>query len=435
MRSFRTILALSGAFTLAACGGDTGPQTVGGVAPPAGPSPVTPTPTHSFVAPTEPKTYEGLGAVQHYEYYTYSNTPQGRQGGQLYGGDANTVRDSGISITYNPRDAIFDLTITRPKGIVSVPVLRFQDPVHRTDFAGVNKPQIGVPDFSGAGTQLPSNAVPLAGIQYLDAGSSTTQRQISSCYARCNSVDPQLPPLVSDYPNGTDQYNYNGVTLFYQKPGTTTKYVTYAGFVRNQIIVEIQQPDPTTPSYLRNTYYFDRAAFVFGERTPLASIPKSGSGTFSGDMIASLVHNNQLDIDPLYPTYIQWMMGSQKTTIDFAALSVKTDFTGTVLAPAMEAYTTHQPALAAGTVFTAFADSTIDLVNKGGFTGQFGCASFAGACVRGQAVPAGALLIAGSSIDGAFFGPNGEEIGGGFRVVGGTPDQRIDVVGAFTGKK
>lgn len=430
MRSFRTILALSGAFTLAACGGDTGPQSVGGAAPPAGPS-ATPTPTHSFVAPTEPKTYEGLGAVQHYEYYTYANTPQGRQGGQLYGGDANTVRDSGISITYNPRDAIFDLTISRPKGIVSVPALRFQDPVHRTDFAGAAKPQVGVPDFSGVGTVLPANAVPLAGIQYLDAGSETSQRRIDSCYSQCGTPNA----LVSDYPNGADQYTYNGVTLFYQKPGTTTKYVTYAGFVRNQIVVEVQQPDPNTPAYLRNTYYFDRAAFVFGERTPLSAIPKTGTATFSGDMIASLVHNNQLDVDPLYPTYLQWMMGSQKTTIDFAGLTVKTDITGTVLAPAFDAYTTHQPALAAGTVFTAWADSTIDLVNKGGFTGQFGCASFAGACTRTAGAPAGALVIAGSSIDGAFFGPNGEEIGGGFRVVGGTPDQRIDIVGAFTGKK
>lgn len=432
MRSFRTILALSGAVTLAACGGDTGPQSVGGAAPPPAASP---TPTHSFVAPTEPKTYEGLGAVQHYEYYTYSNTPTGRQGGQLYAGDANTVRDSGISITYNPRDAIFDLTINRPKGIVSAPALRFQDPVHRTDFAGAAKPQVGVPDFSGAGTPLPANTTPLAGIQYLDAGSSTTQRQISSCYVSCGPNDPIANRLVSDYPNGTDQYNYHGVTLFYQKPGTTTKYVSYAGFVRNQIVVEIQEPDTGAPTYLRNTYTFDRAAFVFGERTPIASVPKSGTGTFSGDMIASLVYNPMLDTDVNYPTYIQWMMGRQTSVVDFGALSVKTDFTGTALAPAFDAYTTHEFALAPGTRFSAYSDATIDLVNKGGFTGQFGCAAFGATCTRGQPLPAGALVIAGSSIDGAFFGPNGEELGGGFRIVGGTPDQRIDIVGAFTGKK
>jgi hypothetical protein len=47
--------------------------------------------------------------------------------------------------------------------------------------------------------------------------------------------------------------------------------------------------------------------------------------------------------------------------------------------------------------------------------------------------------IAGSSLDGAFYGPGGSaeklEVGGGFRIVGGTPDQRIDIMGAFTGKK
>ncbi|MDB5710610.1 MAG: transferrin binding protein-like solute binding protein, partial [Sphingomonas bacterium] len=45
------------------------------------------------------------------------------------------------------------------------------------------------------------------------------------------------------------------------------------------------------------------------------------------------------------------------------------------------------------------------------------------------------LVIAGSSIDGAFDGPNGEELGAGFRIVGGTPDQRIDILGVLTGKK
>ena len=37
--------------------------------------------------------------------------------------------------------------------------------------------------------------------------------------------------------------------------------------------------------------------------------------------------------------------------------------------------------------------------------------------------------------DGAFYGPNGEEAGGGFRIVGGKPDERVDIVGAFVGKK
>ena len=45
------------------------------------------------------------------------------------------------------------------------------------------------------------------------------------------------------------------------------------------------------------------------------------------------------------------------------------------------------------------------------------------------------MVIAGSSIDGAFYGPNGVELGGGYRIVGGTPDERIDILGTFVGQR
>ncbi|WP_173203779.1 transferrin-binding protein-like solute binding protein [Sphingopyxis sp. BSNA05] len=44
-------------------------------------------------------------------------------------------------------------------------------------------------------------------------------------------------------------------------------------------------------------------------------------------------------------------------------------------------------------------------------------------------------MIAGSSINGAFYGPDAEELGGGYRIVGGTPDERIDILGTFVGKQ
>jgi hypothetical protein len=410
MRSFRTFLALSGAVTLAACGGDTGPQTVGSVAPPAG----TPAPTHSFVKPTEAKTYEGIGGVQHYQYYTDSNGVA--QSGQLYGGDANTVRDSGISLTYNPRDAIFELTINRPKGLVNVDGFRFQDPAHRTAFGGAAQPQAGVPQFAAS-----------RDIQYLEAGSGrgSTLSPSSQFY---NGVN--YSAADSDYVVGADQFTNTTQTFFYQKPGTTTKYVTYAGFVRNTVSAALQQPDPASPAELRETYSLDRAAFVFGERTPNAAVPKSGSGSYAGEMIASLVFNPLIDTDTTAPTYLQWMQGNHTTTVDFAALKVTSNFTGTVFGPTFDAYTSGQSVLPAGSTFSASATGTIDLVNRGGFVGQFTSAGF----VR-PGLADFPLVIAGSSFDGAFFGPNGEELGGGFRIVGGTPDERIDILGAYTGKK
>ncbi|RYD97056.1 MAG: hypothetical protein EOP61_17145 [Sphingomonadales bacterium] len=409
MRSFRNLAVLSGAVTLAACGGDTRPQTVGSTAAPIG----TPTPTHSFVSPTESKTYEGLGAVQHYQYSTVSNGA-GQQD-QLYAGDANTARDSGISLTYNPRDAIFELTITRPKGLVTVAPFGFQDPAHRTDFGGALQPQPGVPNFDSARQ-----------IQYLEAGSgsgallSPASAYYTSGYGAAGST----------YAVGADGYTSTNQTFFYQKPGTTTKYVTYAGFVRNTISAAEETPTGAVTPRLRETYSLDRAAFVFGERTNNTAVPKTGSGTYTGEMIASVAFNPNLDTDPSAPTYLQWMQGTHSTDINFATLAVASTFSGTMLAPTYDAYTSRAHSLPTGSVFSASAVGTIDLVNTGGFTGRFTTATF-----TRPGLGSFTLLIAGSSFDGAFFGPNGQEIGGGWRIVGGTPDERIDILGAYTGKK
>ena len=384
---------------LAACGGGTGAQTVSSTA--VGGS--TTTTQGTFVNPVDVKTYPGLGVAQHYEYYTRSDS--NGQGGQLYAGDANTVRDSGISVTYNPRDAIFDLTISRGKADVSVAGDRFQDPAHRTDFGGAKEPQAGVPNLA------------LAGIQYLQSGTAT---------------GPILSPGDNaHYIVGGSAYSSTAQTFFYQKPGTTTKYVTYAGYVRNTLSVT-QQTDPgsVTP-YFKNNYAFDRAAFVYGETTANGAVPTTGTGTYTGDMLATVVFNPSLDTAPNTPTYMQWMTGSQSSVVDFGAKTVTTTLTGTVLPPTFDAYTDRTTVtLPGGATFTAHANSTIDLAGKGGFTGTFADAKFTGTTLG--TFP---IVIAGSSLDGAFYGPNGEEIGAGFRIVGGTPDQRIDILGVMTGKK
>ncbi len=414
MLSMRNWLALSGATMLAACGGGTGVQTVGSTAAPV--TAGTPTPTGTFVAPVESKTYSGLGVVQHYQYSTDSN--KNFQSGQLYAGDANTVRDSGISLTYNPRDAIFELTISRPKGLVSVDAFRFQDPAHRTDFSGAVTPQAGVPQFATA-----------KNIQYLEAGSSSG--------TTLDPADPYYTQGVgagnSAYVVGAKNFTSTRQTFFYQKPGTTTQYVTYAGFVRNAVSTTEVQDDPTLPKYLRETYSFDRAAFVYGEQTANSAVPRSGSASFTGDMIATVVFNDQIDTNPTAPTYFQWIDGSNTTSVNFGTLAVTSNFTGTVLAPVRDAYTTITTpvfTLPAGSVFSATSNATIDLVNKGGFTGSFANAKF-----TRPGFADFILNIAGSSVDGAFYGPNGEELGGGFRIVGGTPDQRIDILGVYTAKK
>lgn len=412
----RTYLMLgTAALTLAACGGGAGPETAGSIAPP-----LVNGQTHSFVKPTVAKTYEAIGAVQHLEYETRSDAPAtgGSQSGQLYAGDANTMRDGGLTITYDPRDAIFNVNITRPKAVVAND-LRFQDPLHRTDFGNNNYPQAGVPPTAAE-----------RGIQYLEAGSG--------------SGSALIPP--TDYPVGQPGFQRSVNTFFYQKPGTTTKYVTYGGFVQNTLAsVAVSEPQynadgtpkldnngkAVTVDYIKNKYDLDRAVFAWGERTDNGAIPRTGSGTFTGDLLAVMVYNDKADTDVLSPTYFQWITGTNRTVVDFAARTVNTTLTGTVSAPALDAYTTKQYTIAAGSTFSATGTATIDLVNRGGFSGNFSDARFSGPALGADRV----LNIAGSSLDGTFFGPAAEEIGAGFRIVGGTPDQRIDIAGAFTGKR
>lgn len=409
----RNYLILMSATALAACGGG-GPEAVGGIAPPAGPvGGSTPTPTaHSFVNPTQDKSYEAVGSVHSYSYSTRSDGTF--QYNQLYAGDASTARDGGITVAYSPRDAIFEVTINRPRALVSTSAVRFQDPVHRTDFGGARQPQGGVPNIAGKD------------IQYLEARTRSGPPLLEG----------QTPPTYSDLPYGGEEFTSDVETYFYQKPGTTTKYVTYAGFVHNRVSVsEVTEEgrldaDGNPYTYLQNDYTLERAAFAYGERTPNSAVPGSGSATFTGDMIASMVFNPDIDTNSAASTYFQWITGSATHTVDFGTLGILSSFTGRVGDITRDAYSDGGHAMPEGSTFTAASRATIDLVGKGGFFGQFNSASFQR--------PDGTTFtvnIAGSSIDGAFFGPAAEEIGGGFRIVGGTPDERIDILGAFTGKK
>ena len=160
------------------------------------------------------------------------------------------------------------------------------------------------------------------------------------------------------------------------------------------------------------------------------AVPTSGTGTYNGAMLATMVYNPTLDGSQL-PTFFQWLTGTSKVTVDFGAKSVGLSLAGVVLNPQVDRFTTPQTAtMAAGSTFSGSAK--IDLVGKGGFAGSFEGGNFTFTSPNGVAT---AVNVAGSSIDGAFYGPKADEVGGGFRVVGGVADQRVDILGAFTGKK
>ncbi len=432
MRKLAILLTATALTTLSACsGGDT--KSVSATAATVGSSAAGTTTASTdvyaqFVSPTAARTYSGIGASQVYSYLTDDRTPsngttgltgsRGQQG-PTYAGNASTVRDSKISIAYDPRSAVFTLSVTDPMSNATANT-RFQDPASRTAFGGAVEPQWGVDDFAtyaGIGAN--------ANIKFLQAGDGDPL----SPYGR-SGTGFVSPGNNTTPPDGDASATYQAATLFYETPGSSTKYVSLAGYVRNAL----SWADVTAGTALikQTSWKLERGAFAYGIQTDNAAVPKTGSGTYTGNMIATMVFNPTLDAVNNYPTYFQWISGTSSTTVNFATNSVSLRLDGIVGAPKFDRFTTpFQSAIAAGTTFTASGTATINLINTGGFTGQFQSASF-GATTEGSNP---VVNVVGSSIDGAFFGPAAEEVGGGFRIVGGNPDQRIDIAGAYKGKK
>jgi hypothetical protein len=385
-----------------------------------------------FVTPTAARTFSGIGATHTFKYQTDERGILGSAGQQAssYAGNASTVRDSKISFSYDPRDAIFTLRVTDPLSGTQVQT-RFQDPASRTNYGGAVEPQWGNVNFAtGADFGNASAFAANASVRFVEAGDGDP----IAPYRRSGSGSASLGTPFTP-PDGTPGSSIQATTLFYEVPGTSTRYVSLAGFVRNDLAWTEQTPTatPANPSpvpYKVAQWNLSRGAFAYGIQTDNAAVPRTGSGTYTGTMLATMVFNPTLDQASNLPSYFQWISGTSSTTVNFQSNAVTVSLNGVVSRPHFDRYTSTQAVtLAAGTAFTASATGTIDLVRTGGFTGQFQSAGF------GSGATATPVNIAGSNLDGAFFGPAGEEVGGGFRIVGGTPDERIDVMGAFKGRK
>lgn len=415
----RLLVLLASTSLLAACGGG-GAQSVNSTpAPPTGagtPSGGTANTTHTFANPTEAKTYTGIGGNQVYEYNTDDRYTRNQQG-EKYAGNTTTIRNSSIKISYNPADAIYELVVNDPTTGAQTNT-RFQDPASRTDFGGTKEPQWGTPNL------LNTN------IQYLQAGDGNPR----SPYDRSGNgfVDSGTNDIP---PSGTPGSSYQSTSLFLLKPGKETQYVTFAGYVRNALSFASFTLEGETVEHDQTLWHLERGAFAYGATTAKDAVPTLGTGTYTGSMLASMIFNPTIDgqdasgLNDL-PNYFQWIEGTANIAVDFAQSAFSLNLSGQVLEPQIDQYTAPAATvLPAGARFTASGKGDINLVNFGGFKGFVNSASFtAGTTQR-------AVNIAGSTIDGAFYGPKGEEVGGGFRIVGGNPDERIDILGAFVGKK
>lgn len=368
----RSLIALLPLLSLAACGG-AGPESAGSIAAPAGTSAgsgtgvstgtgtTTPTTPANFLDLTAAKTFDAVGSFQ-------SLSVVAATGASLYQGNAATVRAPSGSISYDPRDGIFSVAFTDTKAGIAR-TLRFQDPAHRTDTS---------PAYTYA--EVPN----LTGFNYLTA------------------LD-------------TDER----ATFFYQRPGTSTTYVSLAGFVRTNVAA-------TTGDRLT-----ERGVMVFGDQTLRAQIPVSGTGTYNGGFLATMISGG---------SSTQWLNGTSTVGIDFGAGTMSLALKGTV----GDAYinnTRVNDGVASGSTFTATAHGLVNLVSSGGFTGKFDSVTFTNVTTQGvtavdfTSVNPTTNVAGASSVDGTFFGPNAVNVGGDFRVIGGVPNTRVDILGAFTGAK
>lgn len=442
----RIPLLLVATTSLAACGGsDTSTiNSAGTVAAPAAGSSTSSSTNDKyaqFANPAVAKTYVGPGGVQGFTYDVRQSTSQPiagtaatatsaavppvpaiaqngpydgySQAGQFYAGDAGTPTAPNITISYDPTSAIFTLNTADSKASTSTNVT-FQDPAHRVAGSTI---QWGVPQFTMPNTD-PATGTPDTSLYFVQAVS------------------------------GAQSATHTDVTtFFYQKPGVNTSYVTVAGYVRNVWNQTVGNTDAAGNVYTDNAYQLERGAFVYGVPTDVANVPTTGTATYNGSFLASAVVNpNVLGTNSTgttsttpTPTYFQWIYGNAATTVDFGKSTIGFQFNGVTYAPqvdptsagAVSATPAPAQAVSQGAAFAATAAGQLT-ASGNGFVGTFSNATFgATATSAAQTV----TIANTSSINGQFYGPAANEVGGAFRIVCSVPNQRVDILGAFTGKK
>jgi len=441
----RIILVLLATTALAACGGSDGGSaitSVGSTAPSSSGSSSSSTDKYAqFANQTVAKTYVGLGALQSITYTVKQSTsapvpgvaatattpaiapvPPAAQvgpydgythGTEFYAGNAAIVNSPNVTITYDPTSAIFTLNATDANAHTNANNT-FQDPAHRVAGSII---QWGIPQFKQPNTD------PVTGP--LDQNLYFVQ-----------AVNGTQTPTSSDV-----------TTFFYQKPGSTTQYLTLAGYVRNAQTTSTGQVDANGNYYTSTANTLERGAFVYGVPTDTSGVPVTGTATYNGNFLATAIINpnvygvNSTGTSPQgtpTPSYFQWIYGNAATTVDFGKSTIGVQLNGVTYAalpdPASAAAIslTSPPAQAVsgGAAFSATAAGS--LVKGGnGFTGTFSAASF-GATATSSAVNVSIANV--SSLNGQFYGPAANEVGGAFRIVGSVPNQRVDILGAFTGK-
>jgi C-lobe and N-lobe beta barrels of Tf-binding protein B len=298
--------------------------------------------------------------------------------------------NTGVTIDFNPRDAVYSVAVNTASITAST---RFQDPAHRT--------------------VLQQQLVPtLSNYKYAEAGSGADAPGLN---ARSTTRDSNTI-FVRDVGTGAGQ----------------TQYVTLAGYVK-QKYSESESIRSSTPNSQTIQVQFDtdisRSVFAYGINTAYKDIPKSGQSTYAGDLYAHVVISPQVAINgqvlgTATGDDFRSVVGTSTSTVDFGSGKIGFALAGNVVGYAGD--TRNFAAAGGADIFKPVTDTTPSRFSGAVTSWSLGAYNAA----NGIAVP-----TAASTIEGGFFGPKGEEIGGAFRIIGNRPEERIDILGAFAGKK
>jgi hypothetical protein len=298
-----------------------------------------------------------------------------------------------MKITRDPRDATYIIEIAGLDPITAK--TRYQDPAHRTTYAGAAADlaaQAETPDFV-LGTLLPN----IQNTEYYSAGSLS----------------------------GTAPRTVNKSIFFTERVGnaaSSTQYVSWGAYWQYDASGEIS---------LR-VQSLQRSSAVFGYNTLAANVPTTGVANYTGGLYADLVDGRTF----------YTIGGTSSFAIDFAkdkgTFALNGSFVSAGPDPAL-APRLGSTFVAGGEVILARpatgANSAATSAPIGVFSGKVTSLALGGITIDYLPNETRANSFQGTSVEGGFFGPKADEIGATFRIVGGVPDQRLDITGAVTGRK
>jgi hypothetical protein len=374
----------------------TNPAPTGSTSLSTAVAPTTLTPAVLGTPTTASPTLGGLTGPTAFNSASASQRYTNSGGGEIYEGNQPITINDGFVITRDPRDATYIVVIKGQNSIAAN--TRYQDPAHRTNYAGAAS------DFARLSAQP--------------------------------SVDYDLSALIPNIAN-TEYYTSGSLSadtpvtvrktlLFTERVGTaasSTQYVSWAAYWQYDANAEA----------LKRVQTLQRSSAIFGFNTLAQNVPTTGNATYNGGFYADGIDGNQF----------YTLAGTSTFGVNFVTNKGTFGLNGSFVSAGP-----NDPSVAprlgqtfkAGGEFTLIRPETAGSATSttapiGVFSGKVTSLALGGTTYEYLPNETKLLSFQGSSVEGGFFGPRAEEIGATFRIVGGTPNQRLDITGAATGRK